>query len=93
MAIKYDPTINLGHVLTFVGFILAGSAAYYNAETDIKLNTQDIKAQHMQIDDVRMGLRDLSDKQDKRMDRFQDQINSRFDKLDGKIDKAVEATK
>jgi hypothetical protein len=25
--ISFDPTINLGHVLTFVGFLIAGSAA------------------------------------------------------------------
>ena len=24
----FDPTINLGHVLTFVGFLIAGSAAW-----------------------------------------------------------------
>jgi hypothetical protein len=28
MAIKYDPTINLGHILTFVGFVATGAGAY-----------------------------------------------------------------
>lgn len=26
----FDPTINLGHVLTFVGFMAAGSVAYHD---------------------------------------------------------------
>jgi hypothetical protein len=28
----FDPTINLGHVLTFIGFMLAGFAAYGNLD-------------------------------------------------------------
>ncbi len=29
---NFDPTINLGHVLTFIGFMLAGFAAYGNLD-------------------------------------------------------------
>ena len=29
---NFDPTVNLGHVLTFIGFILAGLAAYSNLD-------------------------------------------------------------
>lgn len=28
MAMRFDPTINLGHILTFAGFMVAGFAAY-----------------------------------------------------------------
>lgn len=28
MAMRFDPTINLGHVLTFAGFMVTGFAAY-----------------------------------------------------------------
>lgn len=28
MPVKYDPTINLGHILTFVGFVATGAGAY-----------------------------------------------------------------
>lgn len=28
--VVFDPTINLGHVLTFLGFIAAGSVAYFD---------------------------------------------------------------
>lgn len=29
---NFDPTVNLGHVLTFIGFMLAGFAAYGNLD-------------------------------------------------------------
>lgn len=28
MPVRYDPTVNLGHILTFVGFIVTGAGAY-----------------------------------------------------------------
>lgn len=37
MAIKYDPTINLGHVLTFVGFMVTGLTAYSVLEKRVSL--------------------------------------------------------
>lgn len=35
--IKYDPTVNLGHILTFVGFMLAGFGAWGNIDKRITL--------------------------------------------------------
>lgn len=35
--IHFDPTINLGHILTFVGFIVVGFAAYGNIDKRITL--------------------------------------------------------
>lgn len=35
--IRYDPTVNLGHILTFVGFMLAGFGAYGNIDKRITL--------------------------------------------------------
>ena len=40
--VVFDPTVNLGHVLTFIGFIAAGSVAYFElkerqAITDLRL--------------------------------------------------------
>lgn len=32
---RFDPTVNLGHILTFGGFIIAGSAAFYAVKTDV----------------------------------------------------------
>lgn len=35
--VQFDPTINLGHILTFVGFMLAGFGAYGNIDKRITL--------------------------------------------------------
>lgn len=37
MAIKFDPTVNLGHVLTFVGFMASGLIAYSALEKRVAL--------------------------------------------------------
>lgn len=33
---KFDPTINLGHILTFAGFILAGIGAWYGVKSELQ---------------------------------------------------------
>ncbi len=33
---RFDPTVNLGHVITFVGFIVAGIGAYAGASAELK---------------------------------------------------------
>ena len=33
---RFDPTVNLGHVITFIGFILAGLGAYEGARVELK---------------------------------------------------------
>lgn len=35
--VQFDPTINLGHILTFVGFLLAGFGAWGNIDKRITL--------------------------------------------------------
>lgn len=35
--VQFDPTINLGHILTFVGFMLAGFGAWGNIDKRITL--------------------------------------------------------
>lgn len=32
---RFDPTINLGHMLTFGGFILAGLGAWYGVKSEV----------------------------------------------------------
>lgn len=32
---RFDPTINLGHLLTFGGFILAGLGAWYGVKSEV----------------------------------------------------------
>jgi hypothetical protein len=33
---KFDPTINYGHVLTIVSFVLAGAGAYYGMKAELQ---------------------------------------------------------
>ena len=44
--ISYDPTINLGHILTFVGFMASGFVAYNNL--DKRLSVQEQMATQLQ---------------------------------------------
>ncbi len=37
MAVRFDPTINLGHVLTFLGFLVTGIVAYSTLEKRVAL--------------------------------------------------------
>jgi len=39
--VRFDPTINLGHVLTAVGFLTAGFAAY--SDVDKRITSQDVR--------------------------------------------------
>lgn len=37
MAVKFDPTINLGHVLTFAGMLAVGAGAWSTLEKRVSL--------------------------------------------------------
>ena len=63
--VKFDPTINLGHVLTFVGFIATGSLAYFDLRERIAVH--DIRIQQIDTETnaekgrIRDTLRELRD--------------------------------
>lgn len=42
--IKFDPTINAGHILTMLAFAGTGFAAYYNLKGDLSVVDQRLKA-------------------------------------------------
>jgi hypothetical protein len=44
--VSFDPTINLGHLLTFIGFICTGSLAYFDLRERISLG--ELKTQHIE---------------------------------------------
>lgn len=35
--INFDPTINLGHIITFCGFLIAGSGAYWTLDKRVSI--------------------------------------------------------
>ncbi len=46
--VRWDPTINLGHVLTFVGFISTGALAYFDLRERITI--QEVRQQQTAAD-------------------------------------------
>ena len=42
--VRFDPTINLGHLLTFVGFLATGMAAYSDLKERIAVQAVHIQA-------------------------------------------------
>lgn len=56
MPMKFDPTVNLGHILTFVGFLVTGFAAYGTLDKRISVAEEARATQHIvdrrQDDDV-----------------------------------------
>lgn len=51
--VSFDPTINLGHLLTFVGFIVTGAVAYFDLRERITLNEQRVVGITAEIKDER----------------------------------------
>lgn len=42
--VQFDPTINLGHILTFLGFLIAGAGAYSNLDKRVTVVEVEKKA-------------------------------------------------
>ncbi|UNV91838.1 MULTISPECIES: DUF2730 domain-containing protein [unclassified Comamonas] len=54
--VAFDPTINLGHVLTFVGFMIAGFSAYSTLDKRVTLMESQIvvNSTHVRDQDSRL---------------------------------------
>lgn len=60
--VAFDPTINLGHVLTFVGFMIAGFSAYSTLDKRVTLMESQIVANSAHVRDQDSRLKEtLSD--------------------------------
>lgn len=58
MAVKFDPTINLGHVLTFTGFLATGVIAYGALEKRVSLLEERTEATVRLADDRARDVKD-----------------------------------
>lgn len=56
--VQFDPTINLGHVLTFVGFIATGSVAYFDLRERISMQEIRTIAVSAEIDNEKARTRE-----------------------------------
>lgn len=60
--VAFDPTINLGHVLTFVGFMVAGFSAYSTLDKRVTLIESQMLTSSTQVRDQDSRLKEtLSD--------------------------------
>lgn len=74
---RFDPTINLGHVFTFLGYLLVAFGAYYGMKTELGTVTLRLEVVEKQIDKLATIL-----VTDARQDERMGQIERRVDKLE-----------
>ena len=82
--IMFDPTVNLGHLITFVGFIIAGFAAWSTLDKRITVvETQ--RAHQAQVDvmqdqralDSYVALRETLARLDRQVERLANQLDKK----------------
>lgn len=76
---RFDPTINLGHLLTFVGFIAAGFGAWATLDSRI-----------VKLEENRRTQTAIDSAQDARYDYGIRQVQSHLDRMDSKLDRIIE---
>ena len=77
--VKFDATINLGHILTFIGFIVAGFGAWTTLDKRV-LVLEEGKKNQAQVDAS----------QDSRFSDAVLLLRSQLEKMDQKLDRLVE---
>jgi len=85
--IRWDATINLGHVLTFVGFILAGFGAWATLDKRLTvieehryLQKQVDLSQDNRATEAAQAMRDVLGRLDKQVERLNDKLDRVTDK-------------
>ncbi len=74
---KFDPTVNLGHVFTFLGYLIVAFGAYYGMKSELGIVTLRLEVVERQIDKLATIL-----VTDARQDERMGQIEKRVDKLE-----------
>jgi hypothetical protein len=80
--VRFDPTVNLGHILTFVGFLLAGLGAWTMLDKrivvlEVAQRTQSIidASQNDRFETVNNQVRDLLLRLDRQVERLNDRLD------------------
>ena len=80
--IRFDATINLGHILTFIGFMLAGFGAWATLDKRIvvleenrKLQTQIDLSQNSRFDDGTQQIKEVLIRLDRQVERLNDKLS------------------
>lgn len=85
--VKFDASINLGHILTFVGFILAGFGAWSTLDKRLTvleesryLQKQVDLSQDNRATEAALQVRDVLARLDKQVERLNDKLDRVSDK-------------
>ena len=85
--VKWDATINLGHILTFVGFIVAGFGAWSTLDKRLTvieehryLQKQVDLSQDNRATEAAQAMRDVLTRLDKQVERLNDKLDRVNDK-------------
>ena len=85
--VKFDATINLGHILTFVGFLLAGFGAWSTLDKRLTvieehryLQKQVDLSQDNRATEAALQMRDVLGRLDKQVERLSDKLDRVSDK-------------
>jgi uncharacterized FlaG/YvyC family protein len=80
--IKFDPTINFGHVLTFVGFIATGGMAWMTMNTRVVV-----------LEEARQAQVKVDARQDMAIEGNQKAVREDLREISNKLDRLVERSK
>jgi len=76
---RFDPTINLGHLITFVGFLATGFGAWATLDKRLVVLEENRKTQTA-----------IDQSQDARYDYGIRQLQNHLDRMDSKLDRIIE---
>jgi hypothetical protein len=79
MKINYDPTVNLGHLVSVLGFAILGTGAYYDLKSDVRnsITVADQRWEQQKIVDTN---------QDNRLTDIKTTLQANTDDIKKKID-------
>lgn len=77
--IKFDATINLGHIMTFVGFILSGAVMYSNLDKRV-----------VSLEVSKIALTQALTRQQELMDENRKIMREDIKSIDSKLDRLIE---
>jgi hypothetical protein len=80
--IRFDPTVNFGHLLTFIGFLVTGSMAWMAMNTRVTV-----------LEEARQNQVKIDAKQDLAIENNQKVVREDLSQINQKLDRLIERSK
>jgi hypothetical protein len=80
--IRFDPTVNFGHLLTFIGFLVTGSMAWMAMNTRVTV-----------LEEARQNQVKIDAKQDLSIENNQKVVREDLSQINQKLDRLIERSK